>query len=254
MGSTRPRRPMFLQAVVCTPSCMTIESSHTLWACADSLACSSAVREMFDKIREGIRCNEGVGNRVVDFYSPLSFICDCAVWWLPWHLYPWQPCPWQPHWWQPESSCRSSHVGWLPSCLLTCRWYHSEECISQVLLFLRKLWQSWQIRSDLPTFYPLKFTLVNFKLIQLWHWPTANAHAPFCPKHMTIWADGFDLLNHMQRMDWLKALAAYFINEEKERSLRSRKVFLSLKFVYASTCQNFFRQIPKFANSPKFFC
>ena len=40
---------------------------------------------------------------------------------------------------------------------------------------------------------------------------------PFFP-HVMIQTDGYDLLNYMyvQRIDWLKTLAAYFINEEKE--------------------------------------
>ena len=56
--------------------------------------------------------------------------------------------------------------------------------------------------------------------------------------HVMIQSDGCDLLNHVRRIDWLKALAVYFIDEEKESSLQFGKVFFS-PFSYSSPHHSF---------------
>ena len=35
-----------------------------------------------------------------------------------------------------------------------------------------------------------------------------------------IWTDGYGLLVHMQRIDWVKALEVYFIDKEMESAIR----------------------------------
>ena len=60
---------------------------------------------------------------------------------------------------------------------------------------------------------------------------------------MMIPTDGYGLLNHVQTINWLEALAAYFIDKEKESSRPFDKAFLSPTFIYYSIRRTFPRQI-----------
>ena len=54
---------------------------------------------------------------------------------------------------------------------------------------------------------------------------TANKHTISPPTYMMTWTDGCGLLNHVWRIDGLKALAENFINEGKGEFIASWQGF-----------------------------
>ena len=72
--------------------------------------------------------------------------------------------------------------------------------------------------------------------------------------HMMIQIDNCGLLNHVRRIDWLKALVAYLIDKEEESSLQFGKVYLSPMFIYTLTHQSFPTKLLNSLTQQSFSC
>ena len=69
-------------------------------------------------------------------------------------------------------------------------------------------------------------------------------------QHVMIQTEGCELLNRVRKIDWLKGLVVYFINEEKESSMQFGKVSFHQCSFMPQITQSFPHQIPKFSNFP----
>lgn len=74
------------------------------------------------------------------------------------------------------------------------------------------------------------------------------------PQRVMIGTDGCSILNLAWKIDWLKALAAYFIDEEKEGKSQFSQIFSSQLLLFASMCCSYpTKSLDLHYNPPKFF-